>query len=592
MWNKVTINEIIGGEMNNTIKSSTIPYFKRLKTKITVLFFIISLIMISLLSSALYLINYNITTKGLVQRASDISKNTLGYIDVKEFQKLKIKEDEQKDSYKKMRESLSAIREFSGAKYVFTMRRNEDGKFSYVVDGSKEEGMSHIGDIEDINNRYETAWNGNIYTDKKIRDEGKWGILISSYYPIKENDKVIGFVGIDYDAEDTYLALHKFRLTAILISLGISLIIAFCGYLVASYVSKPIIEIAGIAESVASNDLNVRKLKIRDNDELGTLSKSFNLMIDNIRKMINKMQRTSDELVQASKIIGLSTQEIASSSEGITSQVQQIAAGGTVQADEASKSYDLVSNLSTKIEDMNERLDITSNNTTNMQDANRQGTIAISSLENNFDRYLGTALEVASKVEELHLSSKSIVSILTTINSIAEQTNLLALNAAIEAARAGEHGKGFAVVSEEIRKLAEQAAFSTKEIQGIVDKISKDVLNISNLTVESKDLIFYVKDAIDKSKESLTNIEVSATDTVNEINNLDNDIKYIETLKERVLKSVQDMAAIAQESAAGTEEISASSEEQSASIEEVLSSIDSLNEMIEELNDMIKEYKL
>lgn len=572
--------------------SAKIPFFKRLKTKITVLFFIISLVMISILASALYLINYNITTKSLIQRASDISKNTLGYIDVKDFQELKSKEDEQKPSYIKMRESLSSIREFSGAKYVFTMRKDEDGKFSYVVDGSKEENMSHIGDTEEDNNRYEAAWSGIIYTDKKIRNEGKWGILLSAYYPIKDNGKVVGFVGVDYDAENTYLALSKFRLIAILISIGISLIIALCGYLVANYVSKPIAEIAGIAENVAANNLNVEKLKIRDKDELGVLSISFNLMIDNIKKMVYKIQETSAELVQSSQNIGLSTQEIAASSEGIAVQIQQIAAGGTVQAEEASKSYDLVSSLSSKIEDINRRLDTASNNTINMQDANKQGTSAITSLENNFDRYLGTALEVASKVEELNLSSKSIVGILTTINSIAEQTNLLALNAAIEAARAGEHGKGFAVVSEEIRKLAEQAALSTKEIQGIVDKISEDVSNISNLTVDSKDLIVYVKNAVDKSKESLSNIETSAADTITEINSLDKDIKHIESLKEKVLRSVQDMAAIAQEAAAGTEEISASSEEQSASVEEVASSIDNLNEMIEALNDMVKEYRL
>ncbi len=572
--------------------SAKIPFFKRLKTKITVLFFIISLVMISILAGALYLINYNITTKSLIQRASDISKNTLGYIDAKDFQELKSKEDEQKPSYKKMRESLSSIREFSGAKYVFTMRKNEDGKFSYVIDGSKEQDMSHIGDTEEDNNRYETAWSGNIYTDKQIRNEGKWGILLSSYYPIKDNGKVVGFVGVDYDAENTYLDLSKFRLIAILISIGISLIIALCGYFVANYVSKPIAEIAGIAENVAANNLNVEKLKIRDKDELGVLSISFNLMIDNIKKMVYKIQETSAELVQSSQNIGLSTQEIAASSEGIAVQIQQIAAGGTVQAEEASKSYDLVSSLSSKIEDINRRLDTASNNTINMQDANKQGTSAITSLENNFDRYLGTALEVASKVEELNLSSKSIVGILTTINSIAEQTNLLALNAAIEAARAGEHGKGFAVVSEEIRKLAEQAALSTKEIQGIVDKISEDVSNISNLTVDSKDLIVYVKNAVDKSKESLSNIETSAADTITEINSLDKDIKHIESLKEKVLRSVQDMAAIAQEAAAGTEEISASSEEQSASVEEVASSIDNLNEMIEALNDMVKEYRL
>jgi methyl-accepting chemotaxis protein len=576
----------------NFEKKIKIPYFKRLKTKISISFLIISIVMITLLSSMLYLISSSIISKYMAQKATNIAKNSLEYIDVKAFQELKAVEDEQKDSYKAMREHLSYIRKISGSKYVYTMRKTEDGKFMYVVDGSEEENISHIGDTEDSDERYEAVWSGGIYIDNKMRDEGQWGILISSYYPIKDNDKVIGFVGVDYDAGDMYRALQRFRVLAIFISLGVSTIIAVCGLLTAGYVTKPIIKITNMSERVANNDLSVEDLDYKDSGELGILAVSFNKMVENIKDMVSMVQEYSVKLEASSHIIADSTQEIGASSEGIARTVQEIAAGSSNQAQEAATGYQLVNDLSMKVEEISNRVSLANVNTDKMKQKNEIGTSSIITLEKNFGQYLSSSLAVETKVEELSESSNSIKHILKTINTIAEQTNLLALNAAIEAARAGEHGKGFAVVSEEVRKLAEQASLSTKEIHVIVDDVSEGISNITKLTNTSKSLIYDVKTSIQTSKEALGDIGASVNDTINEIKYLDSDIKEVDNLRLKVLSAVESITAITQQSAAATEEISASAEEQSASMEEIVASIENLNDMISSFASTIKQYKL
>lgn len=577
---------------NSFKKAERIPYFKRLQTKMSISFLIISILMAAILSTSTYIACRTIVTRTLSQKASSIAKATLDYIDVKEFEQLKTKDDEKKDSYIKMRESLSNIRKISGSKYVYSMRKADDGKFMYVVDGSEESELSHIGDTDASNNRYETVWNGKIYTDSTIRQEGQWGVLISSYYPLLDNGKVIGFVGVDYDASDMYAGFQKIKLFCILFSAIAALIIGFSGWVTSKYITTPLNKITRIAGKVSAGDLRAEKLAIQQEDELGLLSQSFNNMFNSIKQMVSKIQSTSLELTNSSKLITDSMQEIGSAGETVACSAQEIAAGSTNQALEAGRGFELVGNLSEKVESALKVVGNTVTNTNKMREENARGSAVINELGDDMTVYLNSALNVASKIEKLSEASKSIDNILGFITSIAEQTNLLALNAAIEAARAGEQGRGFAVVAEEVRLLSEQTTDSTKKIQNIVDVITDEISSISNETNDSKSLIYRVQDSLDKSKEAFSNIDASVTGTVNEISLLDNYMKEVDSLRLEVLETVEHIAAISQQAAAATEEISASSEEQNAAMEEVIASVKKLDEIIEGFAAVIKEYKL
>ncbi|MFL0267054.1 methyl-accepting chemotaxis protein [Candidatus Clostridium radicumherbarum] len=571
-------------------ETDDVPYFKKLKTKTTFTFLFISVIIIAMLSTSIYFACSNIITKTMAQKAENIAKTAVGYIDIKEFEQLKTKEDEQKDSYIKMRESLSNIRKISGSKFVYTLRKNEDGKFTYVVDGSEESNLSHIGDIDDSSPIYEEVWSGKPYTDAKIRQD-QWGTLISSYYPIMDNNQTIGFVGVDYDASDMYAGLKNIKLLSLIFSIAASLIISFCGFLLASYMVKPILKIAKISDKVSKGDLRNAELEFKSDDELGLLAKSFNKMILNMRKMVTEIKDTSEMLLNSSSVLTTSTSEIGISSESINKTVYEIASGSTNQAEESNKGFELVNNLSLKIEEVLKIINTTVSNTNNMKNKNDIGTESLRELDKDFNEYQKSALNVVARIKSLEEASNSIENILKSISSIAEQTNLLALNAAIEAARAGENGKGFAVVSEEVRKLAEQASYSTDEIQKIVDNLTKDIENISLETNSSVPLINRVKLSLDKSQEAFSEIGYTVNNTIEDIRALDGHIKDVDNVRINVLSAVENIASVAQQSAAATQEISASVEEQTSSIDEVITSTKKLDEIIESFDEIIKEYK-
>ncbi|MFS0644470.1 methyl-accepting chemotaxis protein [Siminovitchia sp. 179-K 8D1 HS] len=354
-------------------------------------------------------------------------------------------------------------------------------------------------------------------------------------------------------AEKAQQKAQKVYLTTLMVVAGITAFICLLsilfGIFIAKVISRPLGQVARLVEKVADGDLS-ETVNIRTKDEVGTLARSVNKMVGNLRATIQNILSASENLSASAEQVSASTEEIASAS--------------TNQANAAQTINELFKELADAINSVaqnTEQAAELSNKTIKI--AKEGGQVVQSSVE-------GAAM-VSTQMSRLEEDSKKIGEIIEVINDIADQTNLLALNAAIEAARAGEQGRGFAVVADEVRKLAERSSQATNEISNIIK-------NMQEATVVSVKSVEEGVTTTQKSGEAFENIIQMINDTGNKVT--------------EIASASEEQAAQTSEVLSYIESISATTEEAAASSEETASTANALTELAEELNASVSAFKL
>lgn len=380
------------------------------------------------------------------------------------------------------------------------------------------------------------------------------------------------------------------------ILLGLSLLILIISIVTSTLfsimITKPIITVMERMKRIAEGDLSSEPLEMKTADETGQLTIAANSMNDDMRKLLHSIHQVSESVTSQSEELSQSSNEVMESTEQVASTMQEIAVGAETQANNAT---DLSSNMNTF--------------TNNIQEASEEGGQIQKSAEevlvltNNGAELMKKSMEqmhridevvqgAVKKVKELDAHSEQISELVSVIQDILDQTNLLALNAAIEAARAGEYGQGFAVVAEEVRKLAEQSSSSVNNITEIVNNIqSKTSLVVSSLEDGYKD-VAQGTEQIETTDETFREIRSSVMDMVDNIIRVSNNLTELAKNNVQMNQSIQEIAAISEESAAGVEETSASTEQTSSAMEQVAATSEDLSKMAEELNILVNKFKL
>ena len=461
----------------------------------------------------------------------------------------------------------------------------------------KEDGTRAIGTtLGKDSAAYKPLMQGNSYMgEAKILGNN----YITVYDPLKDgNGNVIGilYIGVPTAEYDKFIEKTEVGfLTNIIIIGGIIMIISLgIIYVVGNKIASPIKYLSNFSEKLAEGDLtrNIDDKILKQNNEIGQLGKTFNVLVNNFRVLISNIVNTSDSVVSFSTNLKNVTSETKKVYVNMTSSFEQLFELSSEQAKQTEKGAIKVKDLGEKVEAEKNILDKLNNSYKEILDLTSNGLDIVNGLNEKTDIAQSSIQEVNDGIVKTNESSKDIGNASNVISDIAEQTNLLALNAAIEAARAGDAGKGFAVVAEEIRKLAEKSTESTKEIDKAVSNLQYDsnssVQTIKRLLSVIETQSESVKNTKDKYNQIFEAINLSVQ-AISELNKSEHEVSEMKDVMQGVL---QNLADIAQKNAANTQGIRRSVEDNNKTITQISEESTELASLIGKLKQLVEKFKL
>ncbi|CUU46725.1 methyl-accepting chemotaxis protein [Clostridium beijerinckii] len=452
---------------------------------------------------------------------------------------------------------------------------------------------------------YKDKKTGALFVKDQIKVANDGGGYLTYWWTLPNSDKISD--KITYQKTDphwgwvvcagTYMndfniGSNNILITTLIILLSVIILGSAVIMIFAKHISTPIKEISNAVDTVASGNLNIKAIKIKNRDEIGNLNNSFNIMVRNVNDFISSVKDSINVVFDSSKLLDEIVAENTASINEVSDSVEEIAKGSNEQAKETENGVIRVKNLSEKI-DLVTRLTIETNDiavkTTNISN---RGLEAIDLLSKKSIENSKATEKTSAIIMEVDKTSIEIGSITEAISQISEQTNLLSLNAAIEAARAGEQGKGFAVVAEEVRKLASQSSMSASKVKelinGIQDKSKAAVKAIEDGKLIAKEQNNSVIDAKDIFVEILKSVEK----ITNDMKNLKTYSLEMENEKNEIVEVLETLSASTEESSAATEQISATTEQQLASVNQIAKHTQDLNKLAEKLRDAVNAFQV
>lgn len=390
---------------------------------------------------------------------------------------------------------------------------------------------------------------------------------------------------------ELYMALDALVFKSVLVTGAIILISAGLIYMFSLQISRGIQSFVEKLEFLAKGDFT-QEVEVCSNDEVGRMGQYYNQALENLRSAMKAIYENTEVVASTAEELSVGTEETTKSVAEVAESIQMV----------ATNSYDQrshVDEMNRSTRDIYEKMNDISLNIKNVKDSSlgasklsHEGNIHVNEVISQMEE-INTQVSKSSRlINELNEKSRKIEEIISMITDIAEQTNLLALNAAIEAARAGEHGKGFAVVADEVRKLADASSRSSADINLLIREIQQGIsesVEVMNASTESTQSGIKV---VQKTGESFRSISSSVEDVTSLTEEAYNEIVRISSEMDQMKAKVEYISELAVSNDASTQNVSAATEEQTAIIEQIKASTEKLADMSSELKSEIGKFNI
>lgn len=356
-------------------------------------------------------------------------------------------------------------------------------------------------------------------------------------------------------------------------------------------IKKSSLKIYDVIRLVSSGDLSVN-IDVKNQKTLGKIANHVNSITSEMREIIQNTYNLTKSIVASSLEMSVKVSQATSSVTEISKTVNEIADGASLQVSETQNSIELFGDLTNQINLVNDSYNFIVCETDNISELNKKGTDTVNDLKIKSEEINVSSIKIFSSVENLTTALEGIGLLVQTIQNIADKTNLLALNAAIEAARAGDSGNGFAVVAEEIRRLADESKRSTGEIRNMISGIQDDSQQVNVAMNSMQDVLMQQLYAVDQTDASFQEIAIAIDNIVQNIKDTNNAVSQMEKLKDNSIEAIQRTAAISEQAAAASEELAANIELQMNVFDALSKSSEELNQMSKNMNKSLEKYKL
>ncbi|MFD2215468.1 methyl-accepting chemotaxis protein [Metabacillus endolithicus] len=467
--------------------------------------------------------------------------------------------------------------------------------------GNRQMDTQEVEIFETVNiewNKFKTLTNENINLIKEGQfEEAEIGInkATTPFYNVSANLEKLAMLNEELAKklqEQNQVNYEKTSLSIIISSIIAVILAILIGLFMGRGIGGPLRYISNQMKKISEGNLTGKEMMLKRKDEIGQVAYSLDMMKNNLKTIIKDVSAASENLSNQSEELTQSSHEVTEGSNQIAMTMQELSDGSESQANHTGDLSQVMDSFISKLQDANINGKDIHQSTNDVLFMTTEG----SKLMKNSVEQMGiidhVVMNAVKNVKGLDIQTQEITKLVNVIKDIAEQTNLLALNAAIEAARAGEHGKGFAVVADEVRKLAEQVSSSVMDITAIVQEIQKESSGVVDSLQEGYGEVKKGTAQITKTGETFQNISYAVNEMISKIKTITINLEDISQDGQMMNASIQEIASVSEESAAGIEQTAATIDLARSSMEEVAQSSSYLAKLAEELNGLVLKFKV